>query len=158
MFQQSWSCFFFPTDACDVLNFLLKWALKIIGKPFLWRKNLSFYKLPFPIFFKNSFSLVSLWNYTVGVHSKSQFQLGYFYTRFKLKSTVKLNRSQTWLWSSYFGQQTFSTQAAEFELSPYWFSICEPHSWKYIFYPLKMLLFSSVKKAIGHHHFSSNYD
>lgn len=100
---------------------------------------------------KNSFSLVSLWNYTVGVHSKSQFQLGCFYTRFKLRSIAKLNRLQICLVSSYFAQHTFSTQAAEFELSPYWFSVCESHSWKYIFYPWKMLLFSSMKRAVGYH-------
>jgi len=55
----------------------------------------------------------------VGVHSKSQFQLGYFYTRFKLQSIVKLNRTQICLLSPSFGQQTFSTEAAECELSPY---------------------------------------
>lgn len=100
---------------------------------------------------KTSFSLVSLWNYTVGVHSKSQFQLGCFYTRFKLRSIAKLNRLQICLVSSYFAQHTFSTQAAEFELSPYWFSVCESHSWKYISYPWKMLLFSSMKRAVGYH-------
>lgn len=143
----------FPPCWCVwCVEFLLQSALKIIESPFLQRKKHSFYKL-FPIFFqkKTSFSLVSLWNYTVGVHSKSQFQLGCFYTRFKLRSIAKLNRLQICLVSSYFAQHTFSTQAAEFELSPYWFSVCESHSWKYISYPWKMLLFSSMKRAVGYH-------
>lgn len=64
-----------------------------------------------------------------------------------------LQNSIDWicLVSSYFAQHTFSTQAAEFELSPYWFSVCESHSWKYISYPWKMLLFSSMKRAVGYH-------